>query len=98
MNSPPDLDKPRHKLCLDARDAARRAAEGIEWIESDLVLCDTGQRVSRSNGSSFRLQGFVGEVEFSGHLEVVLPWVSAPTLGGGGAKRPWGFGRACVEW
>lgn len=94
----PDLDKPRHKFCLDARDAARAAVEGVEMIDFDLVWCDIGERVSRGNGSPFRLQGFVGEVEFSGDIEPLLPWLCALELGGGGAKRPWGFGRVRVDW
>lgn len=94
----PDLPKPRHKLCLDARDAARQAAESVRPLGGELAWCDTGKRISRTNNSTFRLQGFVGQAEFSGYCAPILPWLTALSLGGGGAKRPWGFGRVRVEW
>lgn len=96
--SGPDLPKPRHKFGLDARDAARQAAEALRPVGGALWPVDVGFRVSRKNGHSFPLQGFVGYVDFIGECAAALPWLLALALAGGGEKRPWGFGRVRVVW
>jgi hypothetical protein len=94
----PDLPKPRHKLGLDARDAARRAAEALRPVGGELATVDVGFRVSRHNGHGFPLRGFVGYADFLGDAGAARPWLLALALVGGGEKRPWGFGRVRVEW
>jgi len=93
-----DLPKSPHKLSLDARDAAQQAAESANvayWRPSNAMR---GKRVSRKNGQRFPLQGFTGEARFSAIDPAALPWMVTLALGGGGQKRPWGFGRVEISW
>lgn len=88
--------KSRHRLCLDARDAARAAAGRLEWADGELFPAEVGPRLSRSNAHAFPLRGFVGYAEYAGDGAAAWPWLLALALGGGGKKRPWGFGRVRV--
>lgn len=92
--------KSRHRLCLDARDAARAAAGRLAWVDGELFPAEVGPRLSRSNAHAFPLRGFVGYAEYAGEGEAAWPWLLALALGGGGEKRPWGFGRVRVagDW
>jgi hypothetical protein len=93
-----ELPKPPHKLCLDARDAARQSAASARlahWLPHHSAQAN---RVSRKNGHRFPLQGFMGEARFSAIDGDALPWLVVLALGGGGQKRPWGFGRVGIGW